>query len=191
MIALYQNGEAIRPEQGFPMRLLLPGFEGNMNVKWLRRLNRDRHAGGRPGRDFALYGADAEREGAPIHVSAGREIRDSQAVVWNDHEGAGILRSLRTGMVGSGPHFESGSFRGWRQDLGACGAERAGVAKGADAIPLAVAMGWAALHADEPGHGRNWRHAANRARLGRAICAGAGRTTSTAFRAGASRPTGR
>ncbi len=38
MIALYQNGEPIRPEQGFPMRLLLPGFQGNMNVKWLRRL---------------------------------------------------------------------------------------------------------------------------------------------------------
>jgi sulfane dehydrogenase subunit SoxC len=39
MVVFYQNGEAIRPEQGFPMRLLLPGFEGNMNVKWLRRLN--------------------------------------------------------------------------------------------------------------------------------------------------------
>ena len=38
MIALYQNGEAIRPEQGFPMRLLLPGYQGNTNVKWLRRL---------------------------------------------------------------------------------------------------------------------------------------------------------
>jgi sulfane dehydrogenase subunit SoxC len=38
MIALYQNGEAIRPEQGYPMRLLLPGFEGNMCVKWVRRL---------------------------------------------------------------------------------------------------------------------------------------------------------
>jgi sulfane dehydrogenase subunit SoxC len=38
MIALFQNGEAIRPEQGFPMRLLLPGYEGNANVKWLRRL---------------------------------------------------------------------------------------------------------------------------------------------------------
>jgi len=38
VIALYQNGEAIRPEQGYPMRLLLPGFEGNMHVKWLRRL---------------------------------------------------------------------------------------------------------------------------------------------------------
>jgi len=38
MIALYQNGERIRPEQGYPMRLLLPGFEGNMSIKWLRRL---------------------------------------------------------------------------------------------------------------------------------------------------------
>ena len=38
VVALYQNGEAIRPEQGYPMRLLLPGFEGNMCVKWLRRL---------------------------------------------------------------------------------------------------------------------------------------------------------
>jgi sulfane dehydrogenase subunit SoxC len=38
MIALYQNGERIRPEQGYPMRMLLPGFEGNMNVKWLRRI---------------------------------------------------------------------------------------------------------------------------------------------------------
>ena len=38
VIALFQNGEAIRPEQGFPMRLLLPGYEGNINVKWLRRL---------------------------------------------------------------------------------------------------------------------------------------------------------
>jgi len=38
MIALYQNGEPIRPEQGFPMRLLLPGFEGNTNVKWVHRL---------------------------------------------------------------------------------------------------------------------------------------------------------
>jgi sulfane dehydrogenase subunit SoxC len=38
MIALYQNGEAIRPSNGYPMRLLLPGCQGNANVKWLRRL---------------------------------------------------------------------------------------------------------------------------------------------------------
>lgn len=38
IIALYQNGERLRPAQGYPMRLFLPGWEGNANVKWLRRL---------------------------------------------------------------------------------------------------------------------------------------------------------
>lgn len=38
-VAYAQNGEAIRPEQGYPMRLILPGWEGNINVKWLRRLH--------------------------------------------------------------------------------------------------------------------------------------------------------
>ena len=38
MIAYGQNGEAIRPEQGYPARLLLPGWEGNAQVKWIRRI---------------------------------------------------------------------------------------------------------------------------------------------------------
>ncbi len=38
MIAYGQNGEPLRPEQGYPVRLFLPGWEGNTNVKWLRRL---------------------------------------------------------------------------------------------------------------------------------------------------------
>jgi len=38
LLALYQNGERLRPEQGYPMRLLLPGYEGNMNVKWVTSL---------------------------------------------------------------------------------------------------------------------------------------------------------
>lgn len=38
IICYGQNGEALRPEQGYPLRLLLPGYEGNINVKWLRRL---------------------------------------------------------------------------------------------------------------------------------------------------------
>lgn len=33
-----QNGEALRPEQGYPLRLLVPGWEGNVSVKWLRRI---------------------------------------------------------------------------------------------------------------------------------------------------------
>ena len=38
VLAIYQNGEHIRPENGYPLRLLLPGWEGVTNVKWLRRL---------------------------------------------------------------------------------------------------------------------------------------------------------
>jgi sulfane dehydrogenase subunit SoxC len=39
MLVYSQNGERLRPEQGYPLRLLLPGYEGNMNIKWLRRLH--------------------------------------------------------------------------------------------------------------------------------------------------------
>ncbi len=38
MIAWKMNGEALRPEQGYPLRLVVPGWEGNMWIKWLRRI---------------------------------------------------------------------------------------------------------------------------------------------------------
>lgn len=38
LLATAQNGEALRPEQGYPVRLLVPGYEGSISVKWLRRL---------------------------------------------------------------------------------------------------------------------------------------------------------
>lgn len=38
MIVWGQNGEALRPEQGYPVRLMAPGWEANLCVKWLKRL---------------------------------------------------------------------------------------------------------------------------------------------------------
>jgi sulfane dehydrogenase subunit SoxC len=38
IVAYGQNGEPLRPAHGFPIRLVMPGFEGNLNIKWLRRL---------------------------------------------------------------------------------------------------------------------------------------------------------
>lgn len=38
MVAFKMNGEALRPEQGYPIRIVVPGWEGNMWVKWLRRI---------------------------------------------------------------------------------------------------------------------------------------------------------
>jgi sulfane dehydrogenase subunit SoxC len=38
LVAFAMNGEALRPEQGYPLRLVVPGWEGNMWIKWLRRI---------------------------------------------------------------------------------------------------------------------------------------------------------
>src|SRR5881398_1378328 len=38
LIAYGQNGEPLRPQQGFPLRIVVPGFEGIFNTKWLRRI---------------------------------------------------------------------------------------------------------------------------------------------------------
>ena len=38
LVVFAMNGEALRPEQGYPLRLVVPGWEGNMWVKWLRRI---------------------------------------------------------------------------------------------------------------------------------------------------------
>ena len=38
LLAYGQNGEALRPAQGYPLRLIIPGWEGNSNVKWLHSL---------------------------------------------------------------------------------------------------------------------------------------------------------
>ncbi|MBI3376047.1 MAG: sulfite dehydrogenase [Betaproteobacteria bacterium] len=38
LVVYAQNGEMLRPEQGYPLRLIVPGWEGNVCVKWLRRL---------------------------------------------------------------------------------------------------------------------------------------------------------
>src|SRR5579862_1990866 len=39
LVAYGQNGEALRPEQGYPLRLIVPGWEGNVNIKWVHRLH--------------------------------------------------------------------------------------------------------------------------------------------------------
>ena len=38
LVVYGQNGEAMRPENGYPLRLIVPGWTGNINVKWLRRI---------------------------------------------------------------------------------------------------------------------------------------------------------
>lgn len=38
MFPAFRISGPLRPEQGYPLRLVVPGWEGSINVKWLRRL---------------------------------------------------------------------------------------------------------------------------------------------------------
>ena len=77
MIALYQNGERLMPGNGYPMRLLLPGYEGNMNVKYLRRIK----LVDEPAMSFYeaqdLLADPAGRQGVPVLLPAGGEVASS------------------------------------------------------------------------------------------------------------------
>ena len=72
MIALYQNGERIMPGNGYPMRLLLPGYEGNMNVKFLRRIKVTDQPAMTYLRVAQLLAAAAGRQGLPVLLRARR-----------------------------------------------------------------------------------------------------------------------
>ena len=80
MLAYAQNGERLRPEQGYPLRLFLPGFEGNMNVKWLRRLKLGDRALRDPRGDVEIHRPDAGRHGAAVHLHDGGEVGDHPAL---------------------------------------------------------------------------------------------------------------
>ena len=77
MLAYGQNGEAIRPEQGYPLRLMVPGFEGNMNIKWLRRLEVVRRAVHDARGNVEVHRPAARRQGACSSPSRWRPSRSS------------------------------------------------------------------------------------------------------------------
>ena len=173
MIALYQNGEPIRPEQGFPMRLLLPGFEGNTNVKWLRRLKV---------MDTPMYTRDeTSRYTELMPDGKAREFMlqmEPKSVILKpsfgvNMQGGRLLRDLRSRLVRFGPRAPRRHFRRWRQELDGSGPHRSGAAQSADALPPSLDVERGTGDADEPHHGRERRRSEDACRLGRAICAAA------------------
>ncbi len=91
MIALYQNGERIMPGNGYPMRLLLPGYEGNMNVKFLRRLKVTDQPAMSIYETQDLLAAAAGRQGLAVPLPAGGEELHHPSLVRAEAEGAGLL----------------------------------------------------------------------------------------------------
>jgi sulfane dehydrogenase subunit SoxC len=110
IVCLYQNGERVRPSNGYPIRLLLPGFEGNMNEVAAPAQAR-RRAGHGQGRDFEIHGAAQGRQSLAVRVPDGGEVDHHSSFAGRAVERAGFLRDLRPGLVGQRPHQAGGRIR--------------------------------------------------------------------------------
>ncbi len=96
LVAFAMNGEALRPEQGYPLRAVIPGWEGNLWVKWLRRIE----AGDMPwqAREETSKYTDLLADGRSRRYTF---IMDAKSVVTNPspqaplkHKGRNVLSGL-------------------------------------------------------------------------------------------------
>ena len=74
LVVYAQNGEALRPDQGYPLRLVVPGWEGNVSVKWLRRDQARRQALVLARGNLEIHRPDAGRHLARLHLADRRQI---------------------------------------------------------------------------------------------------------------------
>ena len=101
LVAFKMNGEALRPEQGYPLRLVVPGWEGNMWVKWLRRIE----VGDEPWhqREETSKYTDLLADGTARRFTW---VMDAKSIITNPSPQAPILhgkgRTVLTGVAWSG-----------------------------------------------------------------------------------------
>ena len=141
-VAYAQNGEAIRPENGYPLRLILPGWEGNINIKWLRRLK----IGDKPfmtREETSKYSDLITLTGKARQFSWVMEAKslDHFSVGRHAAAGQGLLRNHRPGLVGPRADRTGRSHHRWRQELASRRAAGTGAGQGACAVPLSLDVG--------------------------------------------------
>ena len=119
ILAYGQNGEAIRPEQGYPLRLLLPGYEGNTHIKWLRRLE----VSDKPfmTREETSKYTDLLANGKARQFSMDMEAKSVITFPSGDMKlpGPGFYNVTGLGLVRARARAIGRCFRRWRKDLGA------------------------------------------------------------------------
>ena len=142
LLAYGQNGEAMRPAQGYPLRLINPGWEGNTNVKWLRSLTltdqpymaRDetsKYSDLMPDGKARIFTYDMEAKSIITFPSGGqtlpsRGLYEVTGLAWS---GRGLIERV-----------DVTTRR--RRDLEPGGAAGAAAADRAHAVPTAVALRW-------------------------------------------------
>jgi sulfane dehydrogenase subunit SoxC len=102
LVVYAQNGEPLRPAGGYPMRLLLPGWEGNTCIKWLRRLE----VAAEPG----MFRDETSKYTDPLPDGTARQfsfVMDAKSVITTPSPGApprkpGWLRIAGVAWTGRG-----------------------------------------------------------------------------------------
>ncbi len=141
LLAYGQNGEAIRPAQGYPLRLIIPGWEGNANVKWLASAEGDQSAPHDAGRNLEVFRPDAGRQGEALHVPDGGEVCGDVSIRRAEAAWPRSLRVDGAGLVRAWKNRAPGDHDRRRPDL--VGRATAGAAPSdrVHALPATLALG--------------------------------------------------
>ena len=150
LVAIYQNGEHLMPGNGYPMRLLLPGYQGNMNVKFLRRIKvidqpaysyfeTKNYSQILPGGKTWRFHFVMEVKSFITHPSFGLSLKEP-----------GLYAISGVAYSGTGRIVEGHGLGRWRQELGRSRAARPDPREGLHPLRHAVALGRPAGGAAKP-----------------------------------------
>ena len=136
------NGEMLRPENGYPLRLVVPGVQGVSWVKYLRRAR-----GGRPAvghartRSSALRRPDARRTSSPVHVDPGMQVGHHDAVGRPDAARQAATTTSPGSRGRAAARSGASTSRRRRPQLAHRAARRAGAVEGADPLQHRLDLG--------------------------------------------------
>ena len=153
LVCYGQNGEPLRPQQGFPLRLIVPGFEGIFQTKYLRRIKVvDRY--------YMTYNDYGHINPDPKVSALANQIGPKSVITFPSGgqklPGPGILRDQRPGLVRRGRGSQGGSFHRRREELEGRRASDAGLSDGAYPLRLPLEVGRQRVHAACRAAPTNW-----------------------------------
>ena len=121
LVCYGMNGEAVRPQQGYPLRLMVPGFEGIFNVKWLRRIKAvdqyymtyNDYGHLRQGHEDAALGYQIGPKSVITYPCSGQQLPgkgfyEISGLAWS---GGGAIRKVEVSTDG-GRNWKDAEFRG-------------------------------------------------------------------------------
>ena len=151
LVCYGMNGEAVRPQQGFPLRLMVPGFEGIFSTKYLRRIKLvDRYYMNYNDYGHLRSGRERRGIGLPDRTEIGHHVPVRRTTAARPR----ILRDQRPGLVRWGSHSQGGGIHRRRQALEGRRDSGDGTSHGAYPVRLSVELGRKRDRAPVALHGR-------------------------------------